>query len=120
MCDGRTLTVSPQVMADFRALPYADESFRMVILDPPHTYAGVNSWTYAKYGKLYPNWQTDLTLLFMESFRVLKPWGTLILKWGAVRIPLARILALIPYAPVAGTKTRTTTHWVVFLKEGEA
>lgn len=36
LCDGRTLKVDPDVIGDFRNIPFADESFRMVVFDPPH------------------------------------------------------------------------------------
>lgn len=52
LCDGRQLIVSPDVVADFRNMPFADESFYMVVFDPPHLVrAGENSWLAKKYGK---------------------------------------------------------------------
>ncbi|WP_337038616.1 MULTISPECIES: SAM-dependent methyltransferase [Pseudescherichia] len=30
LCDGRHLVISPDVIADFRALPFADEAFRVL------------------------------------------------------------------------------------------
>ncbi|MBN6210625.1 hypothetical protein JYK21_29540 [Ralstonia pickettii] len=36
LCDGRVLNVKPDVNVDFRAMPFADESFRLVVFDPPH------------------------------------------------------------------------------------
>ncbi|GAB1358556.1 hypothetical protein MASR1M31_03340 [Porphyromonadaceae bacterium] len=35
LCDGRTLEVNPDVVADFRDLPFPDESFKLVVFDPP-------------------------------------------------------------------------------------
>src|SRR3546814_4711770 len=32
----RTLRIEPDVMLDFRDLPYADATFRLVAFDPPH------------------------------------------------------------------------------------
>lgn len=36
LCDGRRLVISPDLIADFRALPFADASFPVVVFDPPH------------------------------------------------------------------------------------
>ncbi len=36
LCDGRTLQISPDIIADFRALPFADNTFAQVVFDPPH------------------------------------------------------------------------------------
>jgi hypothetical protein len=30
------IVVDPDVLADFTALPFADETFAMVVMDPPH------------------------------------------------------------------------------------
>ncbi len=35
LCDGRHLVISPDVIADFRQLPFADNSFSQVVFDPP-------------------------------------------------------------------------------------
>lgn len=37
LCDGRVFEVSPDIMADFRHIPFPDESFHMVVFDPPHS-----------------------------------------------------------------------------------
>lgn len=36
LCDGRSLSVNPDVIGDFRNMPFEDESFHLVIFDPPH------------------------------------------------------------------------------------
>ena len=78
LCDGRTLEVKPDIVADFKNIPFEDNSFYMVIFDPPHLKsAGPNSWLKAKYGQLPKNWQDELTKGFNECMRVLKPNGTL-------------------------------------------
>ena len=42
LCDGRTFEVSPDIQADFTNMPYPDNSFNMVVFDPPLWYtAGV-------------------------------------------------------------------------------
>lgn len=58
----RLLTVSPDIIADFRNMPFDDNQFHMVVFDPPHLiYAGKDSWLAKKYGTLNRDtWQDDL------------------------------------------------------------
>lgn len=120
LCDGRALDINPDAMTDFRDLPFPDESFRLVVLDPPHLVnAGPKSWQAAKYGKLTrETWRDDLAQGFMECFRVLKPGGVLIFKWNEVQIPVSQILALTEHQPVFGHRSgkQAKTHWLTFLK----
>ncbi len=45
MPDRKPLTISPDVIADFRNLPFPDQSFAQVVFDPPHLLrAGINGW----------------------------------------------------------------------------
>ena len=61
LCDGRRFEVRPDLIADFREIPFPDESFRLVVFDPPHLYrAGKRSWLGIKYGVLESTWQDDL------------------------------------------------------------
>lgn len=53
LSDGRTLEVRPDIVGDFRSMPFEDESFYLVVFDPPHLIkAGDKSWLAKKYGKL--------------------------------------------------------------------
>ena len=36
LCDGRKLIVKPDIVADFREMPFEDETFYLVVFDPPH------------------------------------------------------------------------------------
>lgn len=118
LCDGRTLEINPDIIADFRHMPFQDESFYLVVFDPPHLLkAGENSWLAKKYGKLNPEtWKSDLKKGFNECMRVLKQNGTLIFKWNEEQIKLNEILATIEYKPLFGNK-RAKTHWLVFMKK---
>lgn len=118
LCDGRTLKINPDIIADFRHMPFENESFYLVIFDPPHLLkAGENSWLAKKYGKLNPEtWKSDLKKGFNECMRVLNPNGTLIFKWNEEQIKLKEILKIIEYKPLFGNK-RAKTHWLVFMKE---
>ena len=78
--NGRRLIISPVIIADFRALSFADASFSMVVLDPPHLESvGDNAWMGKKYGRLNKDaWRDDSRQRFKEAFRVLRPHGVLI------------------------------------------
>ena len=118
-CGHRTITVAPDVLHDFRELPYADGSFRLVAFDPPHlTQAAPKSWMRAKYGVLGPEWTADLRRGFAECFRVLEDGGVLVFKWSASHVPLREVLALTTHRPLFGNTSgkKAGTHWLVFLK----
>lgn len=36
LCDGRTTEVKPDVIADCRDTPFPDNTFNLIIFDPPH------------------------------------------------------------------------------------
>lgn len=110
LCDGRCLIISPDLIADFRALPFADASFSMVIFDPPHLErVGDNAWMGKKYGRLNKDtWRDDLRQGFKEAFRVLRPSGVLIFKWNETQIPVRQILVLTDRKPVIGQRTGKT------------
>lgn len=116
LCDGRKLEIKPDVMADFRNIPFSNDSFKLVVFDPPHLIkVGENSWLAKKYGKLGKNWQEDLKQGFEECMRVLEQHGVLIFKWNEQQIKLKEILDIIDYEPLFGNK-RDKTHWLVFMK----
>lgn len=35
LCDGRQLSIKPDVLGDFRNIPFEDNTFKLVIFDPP-------------------------------------------------------------------------------------
>lgn len=119
-CGNRYVSIDPDVVGDFRAIPFADTSYDMVIFDPPHLYsAGKESWLAKKYGVLDKmTWKKDLSQGFKECFRVLKPEGTLIFKWCEEQISLPAILKLTKRKPLLGNR-RNKTHWIIFIKDGE-
>lgn len=117
LCDGRKLEIKPDVMADFRNIPFKDNSFYLVVFDPPHLkQVGESSYMAKKYGKLTKEWPTDIKKGFNECMRVLKPNGTLIFKWNEQQIKLKEILDNIDFKPLFGNR-RDKTHWLVFMKE---
>ena len=55
---GYTITVDPDLIADFTALPFPDDSFWHVVFDPPHFVRSGNPGFLAmKYGWLPGNWR---------------------------------------------------------------
>jgi len=117
LCDGRKLSIKPDVIGDFRNIPFEDNSFNLVIFDPPHLKdLGKNSWMAKKYGVLDETWPSDLKQGFDECMRVLKPQGTLIFKWNESQIKLKEIIKCFGQNALFGNK-RSKTHWLVFIKE---
>jgi len=116
LCDGRILNIKPDVIADFRNMPFEDNTFYLVVFDPPHLRsAGQNSWLAQKYGILSDNWQQDIAQGFRECMRVLKPYGTLIFKWSEEQVKLNEVLSVLDAKPLFGNR-RSKTHWLVFMK----
>lgn len=117
----RTISIEPDTLMDFRDLPFADNSFKLVSFDPPHLiHAGPKSWLAAKYGKLSENWREDLQKGFSECFRVLEPHGVLIFKWNETQVKVSEVLQLTTEKPLFGhlSGRKGLTHWLVFMKQG--
>ena len=116
----KTADIEPDILADFTALPFPDDTFALVVMDPPHI-AGQTATTgmiVRQYGMLTGDWRDMLRRGFEECFRVLRPDGTLIFKWNECRIPVKEILPLSPVPPLFGHKSGKAmkTHWIAFLK----
>ena len=120
--DIRRLTVAPDVVADFRRLPFPDETFWHVVFDPPHlNHGGDNAWVVKKYGRLPKDWKPMIRDGFRECWRVLKTHGTLVFKWNEIQIPVGEVIDAIGVKPLYGNKCGKTakTHWLVFFKGGQ-
>lgn len=136
LCDERIFEVNPDVVCDFTNMPYEDETFSMVVFDPPHLLrnTGKSKWAdmygslnpkssptgyqHIKYGALYSDWRDMLSKGFKECFRVLKSGGFLIFKWNETDIKVSEVLRLTNEKPVFGHKSgkRSNTHWICFMK----
>jgi len=111
--------VAPDVVADFRDLPFADGRFRLVVFDPPHQSrsragTGINA---EQYGSWAPGERdAALRLGFEECWRVLAPGGTLVFKWAG---RVTEVQETFPAVPVVGTRPRGRKDgptWVIFYK----
>lgn len=114
--------VKPDEIADFRNLPYKDNTFRLVVFDPPHIVRqkpSPSAVIQKKYGVLSKEtWQDDLKRGFNECWRVLSDYGVLIFKWGDNDVKVSEILSLFPEKPLFGhpSGSKNQNHWMVFMK----
>lgn len=119
LCDGRKLEIKPDIEADFTDMPFEDNSFKLIVFDPPHlNKLGKNSWMAKKYGVLEPTWETDIKKGFDECMRVLEPYGTLIFKWNENQIKISDIIKVIGVEPLFGHTSgrQGMTIWMTFMK----
>jgi SAM-dependent methyltransferase len=119
LCDGRKFEISPDMEVDFTAMPFRDNSFSLVVFDPPHLIrAGDDAYMTIKYGRLPKDWREVLAAGFRECMRVLRPHGTLIFKWNEYQIPTRDVIAAIGATPLFGHPSgrASKTHWMTFMK----
>jgi SAM-dependent methyltransferase len=120
LCDGRLFEVKPDLLADFTHLPFPDDSFYLVVFDPPQlTKVNDDAYLAIKFSKLHEDWRDVLRKGFTECMRVLKPNGTLIFKWSDFEISTADVLDAIGHKPLFGHRSgrKMKTHWMTFMKE---
>lgn len=112
--------VNPDTIADFKNLPFGDESFYLVVFDPPHLKSAGKESSYMaiKYGILPEDWQKEIHDGFWECMRILKPNGILIFKWNETQITVTEIRKAIGADPLFGhiSGKRSNTHWLCFMK----
>lgn len=115
--------VKPDIVADFRAMPFPSKYFKMVVYDPPHlTNGSEKSIINKKYGLLNKvTWRDDILLGFEECWRVLDDYGTLIFKWNEANIKASEVINVLPVRPLFGDFTGKTgkTIWMTFMKRKE-
>jgi len=125
--EGRTFSVEPDAVEDFRDLPYSNGSFDLVVFDPPHIIREngmeqLTGYITKSYGALHAEtWQSDLEQGFSELFRVLAPGGTLVFKFADNSVDFRDVLSLAPQDPLFGTTTKKNSkvenRWFVFHKD---
>ena len=114
-----TVDINPDVICDFTDLPFPDNSFQLVIFDPPHlTSAKETAWLVKKYGKLDKDWPQMIHDGFQECMRVLKTEGVLIFKWSEYDIPAKDVWKAIGRKPLFGHHSgkNSKTFWGCFMK----
>ncbi|MBQ9274495.1 MAG: class I SAM-dependent methyltransferase [Succinivibrio sp.] len=126
LCDGRIFEVKPTTVGDFTKMPFRDESFLLVLFDPPHrSDLGEGCWLEQRFGNLSKDKNKALGMLragFNECWRVLAPGGVLFFKWSDSEIKLGELKKRVfPVLPVAGSKAhsmsgRDNTFSLVFFK----
>lgn len=110
----------PDMIADFRNLPFEDKKFKHIVWDPPHL---INLYKASimrkKYGTLNKKtWPDDLRKGFNELWRVLDNYGTLVFKWNEGSISVKEVLKVFPEVPLYGHPTAKSgkTKWFCFMK----
>ena len=113
----RRIEINPDVLADWKHIPFTDETFDLVVFDPPHLIrAGKTSWLAKKYGTLdLMTWPSELHKAFQEIMRLLKPTGTVLFKWNDEQIPVKEVFKAFGQQPILGDM-RSKTKWSVFIK----
>lgn len=119
----RQCIVDPDIQCDFTNLPFEDDTFNLVVFDPPHLQqAGETGWMRKKYGVLENGWPQMLHDGFRECMRVLKPNGVLVFKWSEVQIPAERVWKAIGQKPLFGHHSgkKMNTFWGIYMKGVES
>lgn len=116
----KNFSVEPDLILDFRDLPFSDKTFKHIVWDPPHMKRLTEkSIMRKKFGRLETTWKEDLAKGFNELWRVLDDNGTLIFKWCEVEISTKEVLECFPIRPLYGHPTAKSgkTKWMAFFKE---
>ena len=118
-----TIDIDPDILADFTDLPFPDNTFKLVVFDPPHIEGlSSKSWTLKRYGTLTKDWRVILREGFNECMRVLEPFGVLVFKWSETQIPASELWDAIGETPLFGHHSgkKMRTFWAVFMKDNRA
>ena len=104
---------------------FPDESFDLIVFDPPHVNCGATS----SMGKTYGHFTTAqikelVKEAFLEFYRILKPSGFVAFKWNDHDTKLKTVLDMADplFVPLFGqvvatrTKHSSSTYWVVLVK----
>ena len=117
----RHLVIDPDVQCDFTQLPFEDNSFSLVVFDPPHIKnLSDGAWMKKSYGSLCDGWEQMIHDGFRECMRVLKPDGVLVFKWSDISISTRDVINAIGEEPLFGHRSgkKMNTHWMCYMKGG--
>jgi len=119
----RIMKIYPDIIGNWERLPFKDNSFDIIIFDPPHLIKKNNGKILQSMVKMYgffyeDNYKYILETGIKELFRTLKPNGQFILKWCECDKPVEDIIKLFPYLPLFGSRTgqKNNNHWITFIK----
>ena len=118
----RHLVINPDIQCSFTDLPFENETFNLVVFDPPHICnLAENAWMRKSYGSLDGNWKPMIRDGFAECMRVLKVGGVLVFKWSDVSVSTRDILNVIGHEPLFGHRSgkKMNTHWMCYMKFAE-
>jgi len=110
--------VAPDLLCDYRSLPFKDNIFRLVVIDPPHYSPAADSIMAIKYGSLQGDWRGAIAAGIKECYRVTRPGGTLVFKWSETKFKIGQLLELVDIEPTIGHRSgaKGNTLWVLFYK----
>jgi len=112
--------IKPDIQMDFKDLKFKDNSFKLVVMDPPHLIGKIDGCRMTKrYGALNKEtWREDIKKGFDECWRVLEDYGILIFKWNEASIKKKILLEVIGKQPLFGhpNRSKIPTHWLCFMK----
>lgn len=112
-------SVLPDQIVDFRAMPFSDSSFKLVVFDPPHLFGKETGNMTKMYGWLEKDsWKDDIRKGFEECWRVLDTNGVLIFKWHEDKVSKKELLEVLGRKPLFGHQvgSKMRTHWLCFMK----
>ena len=115
----KNFEVAPDIIGDFTNMPFNDNSFKLVVFDPPHAKISKNSIIGLKYGTLDNiDWEETIRDAINECMRVLEPYGILIFKWNETKHRIGDVLKVIDHKPLFGHTTAKSgkTKWICFMK----
>lgn len=116
----RHLVINPDIQCDFTCLPFHDDSFSLVVFDPPHIEnLSPNAWMRKSYGSLDGDWRAMLHKGFSECMRVLRQNGVLVFKWSDISISTREVIKVLGGGdPLFGHRSgkKMNTHWLCWMK----
>ena len=111
--------IKPNILGNFKNLPFKDKSFKLIVMDPPHIISDSLFRLTLEYGKLdKQTWFYDIRKGVEECWRVLEHFGIFIFKWNEVSVAKDHVLKAIKFIPLFGhpVLSKIGTHWFCFMK----